>query len=192
MPRGIYIRTPEMQSGKFKHKPQQGFQKGNQLGKLTKGKPRLNQRGKKNTIEHNLKVSKNHSHYWLGKKKPPMSENTRRKIRDANLGERSHFYKGGITKENELVRKGIEFRLWREAVFARDNWACQKYGYRGEKGFGCRVVLHPHHIQNFAEFPELRFAIDNGITLSKQAHNEFHKKYGYKNNTKEQIIEFLK
>jgi len=33
--------------------------------------------------------------------------------------------------------------------------------------------------------------IDNGITLSEKAHREFHKKYGIKNNTNEQLEEFL-
>lgn len=93
-------------------------------------------------------------------------------------------YQGGISTENELVRHSIEFRLWREAVFARDNWICQKTRIRGGK-------LHPHHIQNFAQYPELRFAIDNGVTLSKKAHREFHKKYGQSNNTKKQLEEFL-
>ena len=79
----------------------------------------------------------------------------------------------------------MEFRLWREAVFARDNWTCQKYGIKGGR-------LHPHHIKNFSEYPELRFAVDNGITFSEKAHKEFHKKYGIKNNTKEQLEEFLK
>ena len=32
---------------------------------------------------------------------------------------------------------------------------------------------------------------DNGITLSKKAHKEFHAKYGKTNNTKEQLQEFL-
>ena len=48
-----------------------------------------------------------------------------------------------------------------------------------------------HHINNFADFPELRTAIDNGITLSKKAHQDFHKIYGVRNNTKEQLEEFL-
>lgn len=99
-------------------------------------------------------------------------------------GENSPRWKGGVTSENRKIRKGIEFRLWREAVFARDNWTDQKTGIKGGK-------LHPHHILNFAQYPELRFAIDNGITLSEKSHREFHKKYGIKNNTREQLEEFL-
>jgi hypothetical protein len=49
-----------------------------------------------------------------------------------------------------------------------------------------------HHINNFADYPELRFALNNVITLSKKAHEEFHKMYGKQNNTKEQLLEFLK
>ena len=94
------------------------------------------------------------------------------------------YGKGGITSKSKKIRKNIEFRLWREAVFARDNWTCQKYGIKGGK-------LHPHHIKNFAEYSELRFAIDNGITLSEKAHREFHKLCGYKNNTIEQLDTFL-
>jgi hypothetical protein len=126
-----------------------------------------------------------------GKKKPlgfgkgkVITEETRRKLSETHKGENSYLWKGGISGENKLIRKGIEFRLWREAVFARDNYTCQKYRLRGGR-------LHPHHIQNFSQFPELRFAIDNGITLSEKAHKEFHKKYGIRNNTKEQLKEFL-
>ena len=101
------------------------------------------------------------------------------------MREKNAAWKGGISAESERIRGGIEFRLWREAVFARDNWTCQKYGIRG-----CKLVAH--HIKNFADYPELRFAIDNGITLSEKAHNEFHKKYGKKNNNEEQLKRFLK
>lgn len=91
---------------------------------------------------------------------------------------------GRKTPEILIIRCSIENRLWREAVFSRDNWTCQKTGIKGGK-------LHSHHIKNFAQYPELRFAIDNGITLSKEAHNEFHKIYGKKNNNREQLNEFL-
>ncbi len=135
-------------------------------------------KGKHQTNEAKEKIR----NFQKGRKK---SDKTRKKIGEAQKREKSWRWKGGIETENKRIRQGIEFRLWREAVFARDNWTCQKYGIRG-------IELHPHHIQNFAEYPELRFAIDNGITLSKKAHDEFHKKYGQRNNTKEQLEEFLK
>lgn len=86
--------------------------------------------------------------------------------------------------ESKIWRGRIEYRLWRESVFARDNWTCQKCKEWGGK-------LHPHHILNFAEWIELRFAIDNGITLCYECHKGFHKKYGKKNNTKEQLYEWI-
>ena len=112
------------------------------------------------------------------------TEETRKKQSKAHKGERNPNWRGGVSPKNILIRGGIEHRLWRESVFARDNWTCQKYGIRGGR-------LHPHHIKNFSSFVELRFAIDNGITLSEKAHREFHKKYGKENNTEEQLNEFL-
>ena len=95
------------------------------------------------------------------------SEKTRRKISEANRGEKGNNWQGGITKENHRIRNTIEFRLWREAIFVRDNWTCQKCSLRG-------VFLHPHHIKPFGKFPELRFAIDNGITLCAKCHKKIH------------------
>lgn len=168
------------QKGK-KHKPQQGWQKGHGLlgnNPTSKGKNwKLSDETK--TKQGLAKIGA--KSYNFGKTLPI---ETRRKIAEAQKGEKSHFWRGGITIENHKIRCGIEFRLWREAVFARDNWTCQKYGEKG-------VKLHPHHIQNFSQFPELRFAIDNGITLSEKAHKEFHKQYGFKNNTRAQLEEFL-
>lgn len=97
---------------------------------------------------------------------------------------RNHYLWTGTRPETMRIRSSIENRLWRESIFARDNWTCQKYGIKGGK-------LHAHHIKNFAVFPELRLSIDNGITLSKKAHNKFHKIYGNRNNTPQQLDEFL-
>ncbi len=102
-----------------------------------------------------------------------------------NRRELNHLWKGGITSKNQKIRGSLEIRLWRKAVFERDNFTCQKTKQRGGE-------LVAHHINNFSDFPELRTSIGNGITLSKKSHREFHKKYGVKNNTVEQLIEFLK
>lgn len=93
------------------------------------------------------------------------SEATRRKISDAHKQRASqhHLWQGGITAEHKRIRKSVEFKLWREAVFARDNWTCQHCGERGTE-------LHPDHIKPFATHPELRFDINNGRTLCKACH----------------------
>jgi len=101
-----------------------------------------------------------------------------------HLGKNHWNWKDGATPENQKIRMSIEYRLWREAVFARDNWTCQKCGKKG-------VKLHAHHILNFAEYVELRFAIDNGITLCRSCHILFHKTYKRKDNNLEQIVKFI-
>jgi len=98
--------------------------------------------------------------------------------------EKASNWQGGITPQNAIIRSSIEYRLWRKAVYERDNWICQKCGESGGK-------LNAHHINNFADYPEIRFAIDNGVTLCKKCHIKFHKKYGRKNNTKEQLENYL-
>lgn len=83
-------------------------------------------------------------------------------------GEKSPTWKGGITPENQRVRASGRYRLWREAVFARDNWTCQKCGERGGN-------LQAHHIKAFSLYPELRFIIGNGMTLCVLCHTDEHK-----------------
>ena len=83
-------------------------------------------------------------------------------------GENNHSWQGGITPYTKKIRNSIEFRLWREAVFARDNWTCQKCEERC--GNGKAIYLEAHHIKGFTNYPELRFAIDNGLTLCRECH----------------------
>lgn len=111
-------------------------------------------------------------------------EEVKNKIRNSQVGEKGNNWKGGIYKTNNDIRRSPEYKFWNKGCLLRDNFTCQKYKISG----GELVV---HHINNFADFPEFRFAIDNGITLSIKAHKEFHKKYGIKNNTREQLNEFL-
>lgn len=153
------------------------------VSKKLKGKSAWNKGLKSGNYGNGFK--KGMKGYWSSKKRPKLHSEEWKKILSERLkGEKSHFWKGGISPENHLIRNGLNYKLWHKSVLQRDNFTCQKYGLRGGK-------LHSHHINNFADFPELRFAIDNGITLSKKAHDEFHKKYGYKNNTKGQLEEFL-
>jgi hypothetical protein len=96
-------------------------------------------------------------------------ESVRREISERQRGEKGPGWKDGRTPINKRLRTSIEYKLWREAVFARDNWTCQECGKRGS------TILHPHHIKPFADFPELRFSIDNGLTLCLLCHREVHR-----------------
>lgn len=86
------------------------------------------------------------------------------------IGDRYHWnWKGGITPENVRQRNSVEYSEWRKAVFKRDNYTCcicHKVGGR----------LNAHHIKHWATNPELRFDVNNGITLCSECHKEIHRK----------------
>ena len=153
--------------------------KGQILTKETKQKIGKANKGRKPTEEARQKMSEAHKGKKFSletrkkmsrvRKERIFSEEWRKKLSESKKGEKNYSWKGGITPENKRIRFSIEFRLWREAVFARDNWTCQSCEKRGGE-------LHPHHIMPFAKYPELRFAIDNGITFCKECHKKTHKK----------------
>lgn len=113
-----------------------------------------------------------------------LSAETRSKMSAERMGDKSSNWKGGVSSQNECARKRMEYREWRDAVFKRDRWACQKTGVVGG-------ALHAHHLLNFSEHPELRHDVQNGVTLSKEAHKLFHRMYGSTHNTAAQVAEFI-
>lgn len=106
--------------------------------------------------------AKNHSIRMSGRK---LSVETRKKISLAMRGSKTHLWKGGVWPKNKLIRKSLEYRLWRESVFERDGYTCIWCGHKGGN-------LNSDHIKPFAFFPELRFAIDNGRTLCVPCHRK--------------------
>lgn len=105
-------------------------------------------------------------------------------------GEKSYNWKGGITPLYELIRRLPEAYNWRNQVFIRDHYTCQKC-------FKIGISLEAHHKKSFGlilqEFLQcysqfspledketlLRLAmtyepfwdISNGVTLCKSCHN---------------------
>lgn len=130
------------------------------------------------------KISKNHSRHMLGKHH---SEESKEKNRQAHLGKKASLetrlklselrrgdkgggWRGGVTPIHETIRKSLEYKLWRESVFKRDNYICVFCGANNKNGN--RTTLNADHIKPFALFPELRFAIDNGRTLCVPCHRK--------------------
>lgn len=154
----------------------------------SKEKMRKAHKGKKLSRDH-LNNLRNANRLRRGRKMPP---DVGHKISLAKIGKsntkisgnKNWNWKGGISPERDKIRHSMEYRDWVRKVFIKDKYKDQKYG-----GIGGKLVAH--HILNFSDYPKLRFSVDNGITLSKKAHDEFHKKYGKHHNTKEQLLEFL-
>ena len=69
---------------------------------------------------HNGSFKKGHK-INVGKK---YSEERRRKISIAQKGSRGHNWQGGKTEITARIRNSLEYKLWREAVFKRDDYAC--------------------------------------------------------------------
>lgn len=155
----------------------------------------------KNRVASNLQskeISVRRKKYWASMTKDERRKQLKNSIKNLNCGvpwnkgkkqpqtskERHPNWKGGISTVNHILRTSVEYKKWRTEVFTRDDYICQKYKTKGNK-------LVVHHILSFVRFPELRFVPENGITLSLQAHREFHRKYGYINYSHIELGEFL-
>lgn len=58
------------------------------------------------------------------------------------------------------------YKDWRKKVYTRDNHQCQWPGCNQKKR------LNAHHIKSWAQYPGLRFDVNNGITLCRLHHDQ--------------------
>lgn len=102
----------------------------------TKLKMSLSHKGKKHSLEHNKKVG------------------------DSHRGEKSYNYikdRTQLKKSDE--RRTTACREWRKNTYKRDIWKCKINNQ------DCDGKIESHHILNWIDYPELRYDINNGITL---------------------------
>lgn len=115
---------------------------------------------------------------WAGSKH---NIQARFKIGSSRRGSKNYSWKGGIYPENHAIRHSIPYRLWREAVFKRDNFTC--VFCKAKSCAGNPVIIQADHIKSFADYPGLRFKLSNGRTLCLPCHRKTptygtHKKNG--------------
>lgn len=130
-------------------------------------------KGKKMSEESRRKMSeaaKNRPSNRTGKQH---TLETRKKISEITRertarGEGHYNFKHGLSQRSLNDRRKPEYLEWRNAVFARDNYTCQKCG--DSRGGNLRA----HHVKPFAEYPELRFDVANGVTLCHTCHELEH------------------
>ncbi len=146
-----------------------GFQKGHpnyllhhteeakkKMSEAKKGKRpyKMTDKIRKNMSDANFK---NPRRYWLGKKRLSMTgENHYRWIKDRNLLQRYN--------DDNKNRRSSVYRDWRNGVWKRDNWKCKI------NNNDCSGKIIAHHILSWRDYPELRYNINNGITLCHAHH----------------------
>ncbi len=95
-----------------------------------------------------------------------LSEETRIKIGDAHRGLKSWKWISDRTqlKDDHKDRGGQLHREWSQNVKNRDGWKCRIANDE------CSGRLESHHILGWRSHPELRYQLNNGITLCHYHH----------------------
>lgn len=124
--------------------------------------------------------------FECGKKKRQGKNHPNYKQGDKFRGSKNPNWNSSLTDAERSLRQhrgDHRYKAWRSSVYQHDNYTCKKCHKRGGQ-------LNVHHIENFSENIDLRYDIDNGVTLCKNCHDTFHKVYGKVKNNKSQIEEF--
>ena len=82
------------------------------------------------------------------------------------LGESNPNWKGNKVSDEVRERRSYIAKKWRALILERDSNKCQK----------CANVknLHVHHIKEFKDYPDLRWDVNNGITVCVSCHEKIH------------------
>ena len=110
------------------------------------------------------------------------TEEYRKKQSLSKIGEKNPSYNPNLDRINNNSRSIAGNTIWRRNILEKYNYKCDKCNSKDN--------IQTHHLYNWSSHPEKRFDIDNGVCLCKKCHDEFHKKYGQKNNNPEQYKEY--
>ncbi len=110
-------------------------------------------------------------------------------------GEKSHFWKGGTTSLQMIIRNSTQAKRYRLCVFERDNWTSILSGKNGDVEHhhlvALSILIKRHNItkENWRCLKDVLFKLNNAVTITEKEHDKFHGLYG-KMTTPEQFEEF--
>ena len=93
-----------------------------------------------------------------------------KKVAENNTEEKHYNWKGGITDKIQVIRNSKKHQKWSMLVYKKYLFKCQKCNIHCMKG---NIIAH--HIKPFKEYEELRFDVNNGVTLCRSCHINLHR-----------------
>ena len=103
----------------------------------------------------------------------------------AGIRGKNHFnWKGGRTSLQDLIRKSSYSQNYRKECFRRDGWKSVLSGNNGKlehhhlTAFSVLITRHDITKNNWINFKDVLFDLDNTVTLTEREHDKFHNVYG--------------
>ncbi len=113
-----------------------------------------------------LKESMKGNRYALG---TVWTDEKKMRLQGRFVGEKSPRWIADRSKlrkysDDNLDRRSYAYSYWRRVVYKRDGFCCKI------NNSDCSGRIEAHHILSWKDYPELRFDVNNGITVCKYHH----------------------
>lgn len=111
------------------------------------------------------KMSAKYCSYSCNAKNREYSELTKEKMSESHRQEKSwNWIKDRTQLKKKNNRNDMAYKEWRKNVWLRDSFKCKISNQ------DCSGRIEAHHILSWLSYPELRYEINNGITLCHAHH----------------------
>jgi hypothetical protein len=103
-------------------------------------------------------------------KRPRRTPESRAAMSARYRGSGNPMWRGGMTDYNKRDRGSPEYKAWRTAVFKRDGYTCVDCNTKSSR----TKPIVAHHLAGWADFPRLRYIVENGATVCNDCHDLRH------------------
>ena len=99
------------------------------------------------------------------------------------IGKDNNNWRNGKSTISHLIRSSIECEKWRQSVFEKDNYTCQKCGNKAGGNLNAHhkkslsLIIEENNLLNIIDSKGCKplWDINNGITLCEECHTQSHR-----------------